>query len=193
MKTQNLIKRRLSQPESVVVIQQILEHNREAPRTTIAERVCERFEFFDALGKPQKIGCLDALRELEQAGLREPVEAPQEIPAAAGQIDQLELIRVQSETHVRIRNELIMQEHSRGAGPLVGAQVRYLIGSAHGWLGALGFSASALHWHLIVRREVNVRDEIKYSLSNAPEHTSVLRLTQMQGQRYWVERVDGGS
>jgi len=51
-----------------------------------------------------------------------------------------------------------------------------------------GTEAQARYWHLIVRREVKARDEIKYSLSNAPEHTSVLRLAQMQGQRYWVER-----
>jgi hypothetical protein len=41
-------------------------------------------------------------------------------------------------------NELMLREHPRGAGPLVGVQVRYLIGSAHGWLGGLGFGASAL-------------------------------------------------
>ena len=51
-----------------------------------------------------------------------------------------------------------------------------------------GKEAQARHWHLIVRREIRVRDEIKYSLSNAPEHTSLQRLAQMQGQRYWVER-----
>ncbi|MCP4286456.1 MAG: IS701 family transposase, partial [Gammaproteobacteria bacterium] len=51
-----------------------------------------------------------------------------------------------------------------------------------------GKEAKAHHWHLIVRREVKARDEIKYSLSNAPEHTSLQRLAQMQGQRYWVER-----
>jgi len=43
------------------------------------------------------------------------------------------------------------------------------------------------HWHLIVRREIKARDEIKYSLSNAPENTALQRLAQMQGQRYWVE------
>ena len=48
--------------------------------------------------------------------------------------------------------------------------------------------AQARHWHLIVRREIKARDEIKYSLSNAPELTPLLRLAQMQGQRYWVER-----
>ena len=30
---------------------------------------------------------------------------------------------------------------------------------------------------------------IKYSLSNAPADTPLLRLAQMQGQRYWVERA----
>lgn len=51
-----------------------------------------------------------------------------------------------------------------------------------------GTEAQARHWHLIVRREVKARDELKYSLSNAPEHTALPRLAQMQGQRYWVER-----
>jgi SRSO17 transposase len=42
---------------------------------------------------------------------------------------------------------------------------------------------------------VQARDEIKYSLSNATEHTPLQRLAQMQGQRYWVERSfqDGNS
>ncbi len=51
-----------------------------------------------------------------------------------------------------------------------------------------GKEVQARHWHLIVRREVKARDEIKYSLSNAPEDTSLQRLAQIQGQRYWVER-----
>ena len=51
-----------------------------------------------------------------------------------------------------------------------------------------GKEAEARHWHLIVRREVKSPEKIKYSLSNAPEETSLERLAQMQGQRYWVER-----
>lgn len=162
MKTQNLIKQTLSQPESVVVVQQILEDNVDAPRFAIAGRVCEHFDFFNALGNPQKAGCLKALRELEQAGqfrlpesrrqplqagprrLTEPVEEPRNVPSTAGEIQALELVRVETETEVRIWNELMLQEHPRGAGPLVGAQMRYLIRSEQGWLGGLGFSASAL-------------------------------------------------
>ena len=44
-------------------------------------------------------------------------------------------------------------------------------------------------WQLIVRREVGSPKTIKYSLSNAPFDTPRLRLAQMQGQRYWVERA----
>ncbi len=163
MKKQNLIKQKLSQPESIIVIQQILEDNPEAPRSAIAERVCHHFEFYNAWGRPQKAGCLKALRELERVGrlqqlpkaqrkppqvsprrCTEPVAEPRDLPSAVGEIEQLQLVRVETEAQVRIWNELMIQEHPRGAGPLVGAQVRYLIGSAHGWLGGLGFSASAL-------------------------------------------------
>jgi hypothetical protein len=45
---------------------------------------------------------------------------------------------------MRIWNELMAREHPQGSRRLVGRQLRYLIGSEHGWLGALGFSASAL-------------------------------------------------
>lgn len=42
---------------------------------------------------------------------------------------------------------------------------------------------------LIVRREIGAKEEIKYSLSNAPADTSIARLAFMQGQRYFVERA----
>ena len=50
-------------------------------------------------------------------------------------------------------------------------------------------------WHLIVRREINAPQEVKYTLSNAPAETNVERLAEMQAQRYWVERAfqDGKS
>jgi hypothetical protein len=40
---------------------------------------------------------------------------------------------------------------------------------------------------LIVRREVNAKETIKYSFSNAPAETTIDRLAYMQGQRYFVE------
>ena len=44
-------------------------------------------------------------------------------------------------------------------------------------------------WQLSVRREVKSEKTIKYTLSNAPADTPILRLGQMQGHRYWVERA----
>jgi len=52
-----------------------------------------------------------------------------------------------------------------------------------------GKEAQAHCWHLIVRREIGSPKEIKYTLSNAPETTTLERLAFMQGQRYWVEHA----
>ena len=43
-------------------------------------------------------------------------------------------------------------------------------------------------WHLMVRRECDSQQTIKYSFSNAPAETSPERLAYMQGQRFFVER-----
>jgi hypothetical protein len=76
--------------------------------------------------------------------LAEPVAAPREVPAEAGEVEGLELVLVSTPEQMRLWNELMESEHPQGAGPLVGRQVRYLIGSAHGWLGGFGFAAAAL-------------------------------------------------
>ena len=66
------------------------------------------------------------------------------MPQTAGAVRDLELILVDSDERMRIWNELMLREHPCAAGPLVGPQVRYLIDSAHGWLGGLAFSAAAI-------------------------------------------------
>lgn len=52
-----------------------------------------------------------------------------------------------------------------------------------------GKEAHAHQWHLIVRREIDSPETLKYTLSNAPSDTRVQRLAQMQAQRFWVERA----
>jgi hypothetical protein len=162
MNIQNLIKRKLARPESITAVRQILETDDGLSRSAVAERVCEHLGLLNARGKPQRAGCLKALRELERAGhfllptarrcpkhgspkrLAEPVDPPVDVPERVGEVKDLVLLKVETDRQVRIWNELMEREHPRGGGALVGVQVRYLIGSAHGWLGGLGFGASAL-------------------------------------------------
>ncbi|MFW6114631.1 MAG: IS4 family transposase [bacterium] len=161
MKTQNQIKRTLSEPAKIDYVRELLESNEISHRNALAEMVCERFDFYDARGHMQRGGCVKALRELEASGhfelpavrsrtgsrsprrLNEPVPTPSDVPARAGDVWGLNLVVVRNEEHMRIWNEMMIREHPQGAGPLVGRQLRYLIDSEHGWLGGLGFAAAA--------------------------------------------------
>jgi len=163
METQNQIKRTLTQPEAIEKINNILDTNNNINRTKLADKLCDHFNFFDPCGNRQRSGCLKALRKLEQTGnlvlpfpmlnsgpknprrLTEPVPEPKNVPADAGNINELRLIIVGTEEEMRIWNELMIQDHPRGAGPLVGRQLRYLVESEHGWLGGISFSSAALH------------------------------------------------
>jgi len=181
METQNQIKRTLSQPEVVKQIKSMLEKNANMNRSQFANLVCERFKFFNPKGEKQLSGCLKALRKLEQDGfivlpvpskkgntkknprrLESSVPEPKDMPDDIKNISNLKLITVETENHMRIWNELMIQEHPQKAGPLVGRQLRYLIHSEHGWLGGLGFSSAALHledrdnwigWNWEIRQE----------------------------------------
>jgi len=163
MNTQNQIKRTLSQPTNVGYVRELLECNQFLHRSELAEAVCTQFGFLDARGRRQQGGCLKALRELEGAGhfslppqvhtrtgrggprrLPESVAPPTKVPGQAGEVNGLCLVQVITEEQMRIWNELMIREHPQGAGPLVGRQLRYLVGSEHGWLGGLGFAAAAL-------------------------------------------------
>jgi len=163
MKSQNQIKRTLSTPEAIEYVLQLLEDEEDSfSRTELAVFLCEEFDFQDPRGLNQQTGCLKALRDLEAKGffelpspetpkgasaprrLPESVPEPQAVPEEAGLVRGLEFILVERGDQMCIWNELMIREHPLGAGPLVGRQIRYLIGSEHGWLGAFGFAAPAL-------------------------------------------------
>jgi hypothetical protein len=67
------------------------------------------------------------------------------VSSEVGSLTGLRLVHVEDAELIKVWNELMIREHPLGAGPLVGRQLRYLIGSDHGWLGAIGFAAAALH------------------------------------------------
>ena len=163
MDVQNQIKRALSKPAAIEYISRLLEEEEEfLTRTELAEVVCEEFGFQDPRGQNQLGGCLKGLREMEAKGwfqlpeaqiqkggpsprrLPEPVAEPEGVPDEVGQVGGLELVLVEQESQMRIWNELMIREHPQGAGPLVGRQIRYLVGSVNGWLGGFGFAAPAL-------------------------------------------------
>lgn len=159
---QSQIKRTLSQPESLVFVSELLEVEEDLSRTDVAVRVCEEFGFQDPRGQNQLSGCLKALRDLEAKGcfelpppeivkggpsprrLSKPVPKPEQVPGEVGAIAGLELVLVNNEEQMRTWNELMIREHPQGAATFAGRQIRYLVQSAHGWLGALGFAAPAL-------------------------------------------------
>ena len=163
MKTQNQIKRTLSEPTKVEYIRGLVESNEISHRNELAQIVCEQFGFYDARGQVQQGGCVKALRELEAAGhfvlpaacartgsnsprrLAEPIPVPRDVPGQVEDVWGLTLAPVRTEELMRTWNELMIREHPQGAGPFVGRQLRYLIGSQHGWLGGLGFAAAARH------------------------------------------------
>jgi hypothetical protein len=162
MRQQNQVKRTLSLPDSIEIVRSLLANNAYKNRSSFAHAVCQRFSFHNALGQPQIGGCVKGLRELERAGhfilpasnastvIKSPrrlscaVPNPRDVPAQAGDVCGLALIKVDSVDQMRIWNEMMIREHPQGAGPLVGCQLRYLITSEHGWLGGLAFSAAAL-------------------------------------------------
>jgi hypothetical protein len=176
---QSQIQRRLSAPENVERVRRLAAGHAGLLRTQLADLVCGEFGFVDRRGVPQRSGCLKALRVLAGRGrltlpaartvpgpsrprrLDGRVPLPEGVPERVDQVRGLALVPVEGDELMRVWNALLLDEHPRGAGPLVGRQLRYLVASEYGWLGALGFAAAALHleardrwigWDLETRR-----------------------------------------
>ena len=128
----------------------------------VADRVCEAFDFRDGRGRWQRASCCRALSDLQAAGhvslpasqaargvggrarvLPHPMAPAVDVPGTVGKVVGLTLALVETDAQRQVWNTLMAYEHPRGAGPFVGPQLRYLVGSAHGWLGGVGFAASA--------------------------------------------------
>ncbi len=136
-------------------------------RRRLSHYLCESLDWRGPSGQLQVLQGRKLLRELEkkqQLSLRppsrtvpkaKPVQPYQRPPiqveklSQAGPI-QLVLVPLGRSPEGALWNS-ILAHHPLGAGPLCGAQARYLIQSPQGWLGALAFSAAARH--------VQVRDQ----------------------------------
>ena len=158
------IKQRLSLPESVKLVTTLLRADPAPSRRGLAREICHRLDLKDCKGDWQMATTSRALRELHDQGLwtlpkrrscgphswnptrlHRPVAAPGGVPGVLHEICGLRLIEVADEEQRRIWNELVLREHYLKECRLVGRQLRYLIASDHGWLGAIGFGSAALH------------------------------------------------
>lgn len=172
MKTTQTVQEQLSSPPVVSKVKEWMRENKNKGRLALAQYVCRALGLRDHLGKPRLAGVQKALRVLESRGvwklpkprravrdrwrprrLHAAVQPPQDAPARVEQVSGLRVVAVRREEEelYRIWNELILTEHPLQDCRLVGRQLRYLIGSDHGWLGAIGFGSCALR--------VRVRDE----------------------------------
>lgn len=153
------------------VLQQIQTAVREEPdlsRAALARRVCAALDWRGPHGRWQAMSCRVALLRLHRRGILPlpsarrpgpgpgPRARPDPPPAAAvtgrlAEVGPVELVPVRGarDPLAQLWTQLVATEHYLGYRPLVGAQLRYLIGSPHGWLGAVGFSAAA--WQVAPR------------------------------------------
>lgn len=163
MLTASSIKQRLSEPDNVKLVIALLERDRALGRHRLAKEICRRLGLTDGKGDAQIATTCKALRELQDQGLwtlpeprsstprgwnptrlNQPVAAAKDVPALLEAMRGLRLIEVTDQEHLRIWNELMIREHPLQECRLVGRQLRYLIGSEHGWLGGIGFGSAAL-------------------------------------------------
>jgi hypothetical protein len=136
-------------------------------RRQLARSLCERFGWRGPSGTLQVFQARKLLRELEQkrqiqlepSGRRvgparavAPYEGPPIHAARLAELGPIELIPVPPGRSAESTLwKALLAHHPLGAGPLCGAQIRYLIKSSLGWVGGLAFSAAA--------RQVRVRDQ----------------------------------
>jgi len=132
----------------------------------LAQETCMLLAWQGPDGRPALASAKVALRKLQQRGVllrpaaRLPARPPAPhrlrgsggvlpplglVPARVDQIQglHLHLLSGQDDPLHTVWNDLIIAQHPCGDAPLVGAQLRYLIGSDHGWLGGLGFGPAA--------------------------------------------------
>ncbi len=156
------VHRILKQPANLRRLQALLSREPPTSRRAAARRVCREFHLTDARGRWRERSCRAVLSDLERARqvqlppprrgmgggalrrLGAAVPVPSGVPSEAGALHDLRLAPVTGEADRRIWNELMFREHPCGAVRHVGAQMRYLVRSEHGILGALGFAAPAL-------------------------------------------------
>lgn len=142
----------------------MIDENPGASRVALSRRICDGLRWRSRNGRLKEVSCRKALSKLRRDGKIQLAEAGKfegrRKPRVVGErvnaeavtsgvlkdFQPVELILVGSaDSEVsRIWNDLMDRYHYLGAGPLCGAQLRYVIRSEkYGWMGGLSFSGSA--------------------------------------------------
>ena len=132
--------------------------------TELARVVCQRLAWYSPDGRPALSSARVALNKLRKRGLLDgsagargrsrphrlepsgqPLPAVFGVPARVDRVQGLHLYLLSGckDPLHGLWNDLIIRQHPCAEAPLVGPQLRYLIGSEHGWLGAMGFASPA--------------------------------------------------
>jgi hypothetical protein len=154
-------------------IQAAVDADPEISRRALSRQVCEWMDWRSPKGKPQEMACRTALLDLERKGALQLPQASKghafekksgpaldaragpalqtlslpRVEAALAELGPVEVVAVSSRYSQAsgVWNHLMDVYHYLGAGPLCGAQIRYLVRCArYGWLGALAFSSPTL-------------------------------------------------
>jgi hypothetical protein len=137
-------------------------------RSKLARAFCDRKRLLDARGIRREVAARVILQRLDRGGMvrlpRPAGRIPRRGSVSAGPLEgvlrgedrtvrdlgPIEVVPVTSRDRVEHAQWLaLMATHYLGAGPLCGAQIRYLVRCPEGLLGGLAFSACA--WRLSVR------------------------------------------
>ena len=154
----------LAQDDHRQLVAKLLASDQILTRSDLTKELCVRLDLRDPKGNLRHGTTAKALRDLEAQGfwtlpaatgparrtwspkrLNRPVKAATAIPESAEDILGLRLVEVTTEEERRTWNELMIREHPLKDARLVGRQLRYLVASDHGCLGAIGFGSAALY------------------------------------------------
>lgn len=157
--------------EIVGKIEEFVTANPDVSRRDLSLRVCDWLDWKSPNGKFQEMSCRVALLKLERRGIVTlpkphswgsyritgkshtlPIWKIDSVCCSLNDLGGVDLVRIDSSDSRESKTwkALMGTYHYLGAGPLCGAQMRYLIKSgSFGWLGGLAFSAAA--WRLEAR------------------------------------------
>ena len=147
-------------------IQELIDSNPGVSRVVLSRQICEELGWRSQNGKLKDVRCRVVLLKLHRSGAiclpeagkfpvvkrkrgSRPGGTPREVHGPLAALQPIELVPVRSadSEESQVWNQMMEAHHYLGAGPLVGAQLRYLIrSSGNEWLGAISFSAAA--WSL---------------------------------------------